>query len=238
MRAVNLIPVEDRRGRAAAARAPASPPTSSSACSPWSSRMSAAYTLDQPLARARARRARRRVQSQAETAEAQAQRSRSYTDFAALRQKRTETVRSLAASRFDWSHALHELARTIPSNAWLTSLQRHRHARRHRRRRQHRSAARRRSPNPAIESSAARPARPTSRKVIVEPAPHRRRRAREPLVVAEARAGRGATAPAGGSDGDCRNGNAHYPQFSMTLFFANPTTSAAGAQTAAATTTP
>ena len=31
-------------------------------------------------------------------------------------------VRALAASRFDWSHALHEVARTIPSDAWLTSM--------------------------------------------------------------------------------------------------------------------
>ena len=46
-----------------------------------------------------------------------------------------------------------------------------------------------------------------------------------------------ANSSAGGSDGDCRNGNVHYPQFSMTLFFANPT-SPSGAQTASAPTTP
>jgi hypothetical protein len=41
----------------------------------------------------------------------------------------------------------------------------------------------------------------------------------------------------GGSGGDCRQGSAHYPQFSMTLFFATPTTPS-GAQTASTTTTP
>ena len=40
----------------------------------------------------------------------------------ALRQKRSETIRALAASRFDWSKTLHEVARTIPADAWLTSM--------------------------------------------------------------------------------------------------------------------
>jgi Tfp pilus assembly protein PilN len=45
-----------------------------------------------------------------------------YTDFATLRAQRTQAVRTLAEGRVDWAHALHELARTMPSNAWLTSL--------------------------------------------------------------------------------------------------------------------
>ena len=49
--------------------------------------------------------------------------------------------------------------------------------------------------------------------------------------------GGGSSATGGSGSGDCRNGNAHYPQFSMTLFFATPT-SPSGAQTASATTTP
>jgi hypothetical protein len=31
-------------------------------------------------------------------------------------------VSQLAASRFDWSHALHEVARVLPGNAWLTQM--------------------------------------------------------------------------------------------------------------------
>ena len=46
-----------------------------------------------------------------------------------------------------------------------------------------------------------------------------------------------ASGSSGASDGDCRNGNVHYPQFSMTLFFATPTAPSA-AQAAPATTTP
>jgi len=45
-----------------------------------------------------------------------------YAQFATLRANRVQTVRSLAASRFDWAHGLREISRTLPDNAWLTSL--------------------------------------------------------------------------------------------------------------------
>src|SRR4051812_19283030 len=48
------------------------------------------------------------VQAQARATAAEAQSLQAYTAFTQLRQKRSETVRSLASSRFDWSHALHE----------------------------------------------------------------------------------------------------------------------------------
>ena len=123
--------------------------------------MSAAYTLANRSVSDR-RAELDSVQSQVETAQAQVQRYASYTGFTALRQKRTETVRSLAASRFDWSHALHELARTIPSNAWLTSLKGTVAPGRHDRRRQQRSAARVAAEPRARDPRAAPPARPTS----------------------------------------------------------------------------
>lgn len=64
----------------------------------------------------------RDVNVQADRAEATADALKPYQDFAMLRQQRSETVTSLAKSRFDWAHALHEVARTIPSSAWLSSL--------------------------------------------------------------------------------------------------------------------
>jgi Tfp pilus assembly protein PilN len=60
--------------------------------------------------------------AQATAAEAQAASLKSYTDFATLRARRVATVQSIAASRFDWSGTLHEVARTIPSDVWLTAL--------------------------------------------------------------------------------------------------------------------
>jgi Tfp pilus assembly protein PilN len=62
------------------------------------------------------------VTHQAEVAEAQAASLTSYTKFASIRQKRVDTVSQLAASRFDWAHALREVARVLPQNAWLTTL--------------------------------------------------------------------------------------------------------------------
>jgi Tfp pilus assembly protein PilN len=59
---------------------------------------------------------------QAAAAEAKAASLTSYTKFASIRAKRVETVSQLAASRFDWAHALREVSRVLPENAWLTSL--------------------------------------------------------------------------------------------------------------------
>jgi|HigsolmetaAR202D_1030399.scaffolds.fasta_scaffold09748_4 Tfp pilus assembly protein PilN len=55
-------------------------------------------------------------------AESRARSLAAYTRFAELRAKRVQTVKQLAASRFDWAHALNEVSRVIPSNAWLTQL--------------------------------------------------------------------------------------------------------------------
>jgi Tfp pilus assembly protein PilN len=63
-----------------------------------------------------------RVEQAATASEAKAASLKNYADFRALRTGRTETVRSIANSRFDWSFVLHELARTIPSNVWLTGV--------------------------------------------------------------------------------------------------------------------
>lgn len=62
------------------------------------------------------------VTAQAAAAEAKAQQLTSYTKFASIRQKRVDTVTQLAGSRFDWAHALREVARVLPENAWLTQM--------------------------------------------------------------------------------------------------------------------
>jgi Tfp pilus assembly protein PilN len=63
-----------------------------------------------------------RVQARATSAETNANRLKVYTDFAQLSQSRSETVRQLAGSRFDWPHALRDVARTVPASAWVVSL--------------------------------------------------------------------------------------------------------------------
>ena len=62
------------------------------------------------------------VGAQADAMEAKAGELKPYSTFAAQRQSKTETIRELAASRFDWPHALREVARTVPARAWVTSL--------------------------------------------------------------------------------------------------------------------
>jgi Tfp pilus assembly protein PilN len=63
------------------------------------------------------------VTAQANAADAQAATLKTYVDYADKRKARVETVKNLLASRFDWSSALDEVARTVPSGTWLTSLQ-------------------------------------------------------------------------------------------------------------------
>lgn len=62
------------------------------------------------------------ITQQATVAEAKAASLTSYTKFASIRAKRVDTVSQLAASRFDWAHALSEVSRVLPENAWLTAL--------------------------------------------------------------------------------------------------------------------
>jgi len=62
------------------------------------------------------------VTAQADATEAKAAGFKDYTDFASMRKARVETVQSLANSRYDWGHALHEVARILPDGTWITSL--------------------------------------------------------------------------------------------------------------------
>ena len=62
------------------------------------------------------------ITQQATAAEAKSASLTSYTKFASIRAKRVDTVSQLAASRFDWAHALREVSRVLPENAWLTTL--------------------------------------------------------------------------------------------------------------------
>lgn len=63
-----------------------------------------------------------RAEREAVAAEARAASLAAYTSFNALRVRRTETVRSIASSRFDWAHALNEVSRVIPEDVALESV--------------------------------------------------------------------------------------------------------------------
>ena len=218
MRAVNLIPVGERRGV-----------SNSSGLSSYIVlgllalvvAMSAAYTLaNRTLGDHRRELA--SVQARATAIEGQAQALDGYSNFSSLRQKRSETIRALAASRFDWSHTLHEVARTIPADAWLTSM---------------RGTV---SPSANTEGGGTDPLRTslpgpaleligctTSHDKVAAVISNLRRVDGVERVSLSSSVKNGGSDGGGGSGGDCRQGSARFPQFSMTLFFASPSASTA-----------
>jgi Tfp pilus assembly protein PilN len=120
MKAINLIPLEERRGTTAGGRSGGAVYGVLGALLVLVV-MASAYAMSTRDIKA-AQSDLARVQAEAATTQAQADKLAAYTQFADMRKRRVATVASLAASRFDWPHALHEISRTIPSNAWLTSL--------------------------------------------------------------------------------------------------------------------
>jgi Tfp pilus assembly protein PilN len=165
------------------------------------------------------------VQSRVQTANNEAQALKAYTAFTTVREQRSETVRSLATSRFDWAHALHEVARTIPSDAWLTAM---------------RASV---TPSTSVEGGVADPLRSAVEAPAIEIVGCTTSQDKVAGVISSLRradgvqrislssserldAGAAAAAAGSGSGGDCRNGNARFPKFSMTLFFTAPTPTA------------
>lgn len=120
MRAVNLVPTEHRRATSGAGR---------SGGAAWGvlGLLAIALVLVTTTTLTRAATNERRAElEQVRVETAAAQRAvddlQAYTTFAGLREKRVQTVQTLASSRFDWAHALREVSRTIPENAWLAGL--------------------------------------------------------------------------------------------------------------------
>jgi Tfp pilus assembly protein PilN len=62
------------------------------------------------------------VNAELSNARAQVGRLAPYTNFIAMAKQRAQSVSGLVASRFDWSHAFHELGRVLPHDASLTTL--------------------------------------------------------------------------------------------------------------------
>ena len=120
MKAVNLIPTEERRGSAAGGRS-AIPTYAALGVLAVLVVMVAAWTLTGKKVNDRKAQL-ASVEQQASAAEAQATKLAAYSAFSDLRKKRAETVSSIAKSRFNWAHVMHEIARVIPTDAHLTSL--------------------------------------------------------------------------------------------------------------------
>lgn len=243
MRSINLVPVEERRGGGGAGGRSGG----------------AAYVLlgllavlvvvvsFHTLAKRSVGEKRAEVstlETQAAGTEAQASELASFVQFAGLRATRTQTISSLAASRFDWSHAVRELARVIPSNVWITGLQG--------------TVA----PGVSLKSSAGgqtsglRAALPVPAVELVGCTTDQnsvaRMLTRMRLIDGVIRVAlqssvkgedTGKSGGGGGGGGDCRQGNARYPQFALVVYFdqaagAVPTAAKGASRIVAAQVTP
>ena len=159
-----------------------------------------------------------RVAARATSREQRAATLRPYRDFAALRQARVQTVASLAASRFDWERVMNQLSRALPADVWLTGLVG--------------TVApgvtiegasstgdtgslRSADPSPAVEivgctSSQSEVSRVMARLRLLTGVTH------------GASSGGGSGSANAGTSTDCRNGQDRFPQFHLVVFFAGP----------------
>ena len=214
MRAVNLLPADERRHAGGSGAGLSS--YLLLAVLALVVAISGAYTLSNRSISDR-RHELADVQARAKASSDEAQALQAYTTFTSVRQKRNETVRSLAASRFDWSKALHEVARTIPSNAWLTAL---------------RGTV---TPTSAVDGGVADPLRGSVQAPAIEIVGCTTSQNNVAGVISSLRRIDGvqrvslssstkleASGGTGSGGGDCRNGNARFPMFSLTMFFEAP----------------
>jgi Tfp pilus assembly protein PilN len=123
MRAVNLIPGDARRGRAGGPSA--TPATAAMFALLGLLAVAVAFLTiyvltNNTIADRKAQVA--NLQAQVAQEQAAAERLGSYVQFAQLAQTRVQTVREIAAARFNWYSALSDLSRVVPSNTSLQSL--------------------------------------------------------------------------------------------------------------------
>jgi Tfp pilus assembly protein PilN len=121
MRAVNLIPVEQRTGQ------PVGAGRSQGGAYAVLVLIGALALMAYLYGSAHRQISSRQAQVATLTAEAQraqatAERLAPYTSFIAQRQERTQAVESLIDSRFDWAHVFHEFGRVIPYGVAVSTL--------------------------------------------------------------------------------------------------------------------
>src|SRR5215211_5782412 len=64
-----------------------------------------------------------RLEQERDATQARADSLRAFADFSSMEEERTATVTALAQSRFDWERVLRELSLVLPPNVWLTELE-------------------------------------------------------------------------------------------------------------------
>jgi Tfp pilus assembly protein PilN len=120
MRPINLIPPESRRGASAPMRTGPLPYLVLGALALVLAGVALYVLAGNTVSDREAEVA--RLQREDAQAAAKAQRLAAFTQFREMQLARTETIRSLADSRFDWERVMRELALILPQDAWLVNL--------------------------------------------------------------------------------------------------------------------
>ncbi len=121
MKAVNLIPADQRGGASVGAGRSEGAVYAVLGLLAGLALLAFLYgTADHQISSRKARVA--TLEAQAQQATAQANALAPYTSFIALREQRVQEVSQLVNSRFDWAHSFHELGRVLPRDATISSL--------------------------------------------------------------------------------------------------------------------
>lgn len=121
MRAVNLIPGDVRRGGSADIRSLRGPGSAVVGLLGVVLVLVTLYVLaNNSVSDRQAQLA--NVQQELTQTQAEATKLDGYTQFAKLAQARVQTVKEIAAGRFNWQRALSDLSRVVPANTSLSSL--------------------------------------------------------------------------------------------------------------------
>ncbi|MEJ7893107.1 MAG: PilN domain-containing protein [Solirubrobacteraceae bacterium] len=129
MKAVNLIPNEQRAAARPASGAAGSAPAAGSALGAYVVLGVLAFAIVAAALYVMAGNSIKenqaelsRVEQEATTIELQASSLQSFADFQQLASTRLATVEALAGSRFDWSATLDDVSRRLPSNVFISSF--------------------------------------------------------------------------------------------------------------------
>jgi len=222
VRAVNLITVEDRRSAGAPGRTGGAVYVALGILAVVVLATAAYAVTTNQVNQRKADLAKTTLEANA--TEAQAAAVKPYADFAQLKNTRLETVQSLAENRFDWHAVMDQFSRAIPSNVWLTAFKGNDG--------QAAPGAAGATGTPSVDIAGCTTnhkdvARLMTRLRLIEGVSN--------VSLSASEKGAGGGGGGGAQGGDCTNGHADYPMFTMSISFAAP--SAAAAQPSAPSTT-
>jgi Tfp pilus assembly protein PilN len=120
MKAVNLIPSDQRRAKATGERSGASYVVLGVLAVLLV--MAVAYVLTANGVNDKTSKA-AAAKQEADTLEAEAAQLESFTNFASIKEQRLAAVVAAAQTRFDWERLMRELSRVMPSGSWLQTTQ-------------------------------------------------------------------------------------------------------------------